>query len=106
MSFISLDKAKMHLRVDTSHDDELIVSIIQAAEAHISDYLNRPVPWMTEDEEEEPEEVPVPASVIHAGLLIIGDLYEHREQSIIGSIRSENPAVYRLLDPYRRKLGV
>lgn len=43
----------------------------------------------------------VPDCIKHAMLLYIGDLYENREGSIIGTIRTENPAVARLLDPER-----
>lgn len=43
----------------------------------------------------------VPASLKQAILLIIGDLYENREGSIIGVSRVDNPAVNALLHTYR-----
>lgn len=46
----------------------------------------------------------VPAALKAAMLLMIGDLYEHREGIVVGqtaTILAENPTVSRLLAPYR-----
>ena len=39
MSILTLDDAKAHARVTISDDDTLIQSLIDAAEAHLSNYL-------------------------------------------------------------------
>ena len=46
----------------------------------------------------------VPSPIKSAILLLMGDLYENREASIIGTIQTDNPAVDRLLFPYRVNL--
>lgn len=46
----------------------------------------------------------VPAPLKAALLLIVGDLYENREASIVGSIYTETPAVKALLWPYKRTI--
>ena len=47
----------------------------------------------------------IPPGVKAAMLLIIGDLYEHREAQVTTSI-NENPAAKALLQPYRVSMGV
>lgn len=42
----------------------------------------------------------VPPPIVHAAKLIVGDLYEVREGSILGTIQKDNPAVDALLLPY------
>lgn len=42
----------------------------------------------------------VPSAIKAAILLTIGDLYANRETSIVGTIRTENPAAAMLLGPY------
>lgn len=43
----------------------------------------------------------VPAPIRHAMLLMVGDLFENREAQITGTIVTQNPAVDRLLFPYK-----
>lgn len=86
-------EAKMHLKVDNTDEDDLIDIFIEAAEDFIEVYLDR-------------ETVPDKAAIKAAALLIIGDLYENRGAQIVGTITSENPAVMRLLQPYRRNIGI
>ena len=42
----------------------------------------------------------VPAPMVHAAKLVLGDLYGLRESSIVGTIRTDNPTVDALLAPY------
>jgi uncharacterized phiE125 gp8 family phage protein len=44
----------------------------------------------------------VPAAIKAGILLMVADMYENREASVIGVTRVDNPAVDRLLFPYRR----
>lgn len=43
----------------------------------------------------------VPTNLINAGLLLVADLYGHREAQSIGSVIYENKAVDRLISPFR-----
>lgn len=47
----------------------------------------------------------LPKPIYAAILLIIGDLYENREGSIVGPVHTVNPAVERLLSMYRLEMG-
>lgn len=102
MSTVQLADAKVHLNVDHADDDTYIAGLIDAAEDHVSQYLNRDLPWT----DAEGAEVPVPASVIAAIKLLIGTLYEVRETTIVGTTVNEVPAFAQLLAPYRNEWGV
>lgn len=97
MAIITLAEAKLHLRASTYVDspdpeDTLINIYIGAAEDHIRNYLDREI-------------IPSKSAIKAAALLLVGDLYENREAAGEKEIK-ENPAVNRLLFPYRRNLGV
>lgn len=52
-----------------------------------------------------PNDDPVPLRIKQAVLLIVGHLYENREQSVIGTIVAELPlGVWALLRPFRRAI--
>ena len=101
---LTLEEIKDHLRLDQTDasQNDYLTQIKDAAHDHIEQYLNRPVPWV--DENDAP--VPVPASIKQAALLIIGDLYENREGKIIGISSTDNPVVYHFLYRYRIGLGI
>lgn len=102
MSTVQLADAKAHLLVDHNDDDTYIQALIDAAEDHVSQHLNRDLPWQDADG----QEVPVPASVVAAIKLLVGTLYEVRETTIVGTSVSEVPAFTQLLAPYRAEWGV
>lgn len=104
MTVLTLEDAKLHLRLETGDtaEDAQLQDLIDAAVDYASQFLNRPIPWAGDDG----TEIPLPASVRAAILLILGDLYENREGQIVGTIRADNPAVERLLHFYRVGLGV
>lgn len=89
---VTLAQAKSHLRVTDTSEDTLIGIYIDAAEDYITKYLNT-------------SPVPQAPSVKAAALLIIGDLFENREGASDKEIY-ENPAVLRLLYPYREGLAI
>jgi hypothetical protein len=102
---ITLTDIKQHLRLDLNPDSETdpeLQRMLDAAMDHVSQYLNRPVPWTDESSSEDV----FPASVQAAVLLIVGDLYENREAVVTGTIVARNPTVDRLLHMYRVGLGV
>ena len=105
MSLPTLADLKWHLRLDAEPDtesDPQLEAILAEAIDHAAQYLGRPIPWTTE----ESSEVPVPASVRAAVLLIAADLHENREAQFVAVSVADNPAVHRLLHFYRVGLGV
>lgn len=97
MAIITLAEAKLHLKAATSDsspdpDNDLINIYIGAAEKFITNYLDREV-------------IPRNDAIKAAALLIVADLYENREGASKDELK-ENPAVVRLLYPYRRNIGI
>lgn len=88
---VTLEQAKLHLRVDSSDEDVAIADLIDAATAAAADYLNQTTQELI---------AAMPAPVKAAILLQVGDLYENRERQ--GSeAYYQNRAYERLLNPYR-----
>lgn len=73
--YISLEDAKKHLNVDISYtdDDQYILDLITVAEDSVSKHLDTAL-----DELEDGNGM-LPSSVVHAMLLMIGNLYANRE---------------------------
>lgn len=88
MTTVTLDEAKLHMRVDHDDEDEYIAGLILAAETHIGMYLGDDLPD------------PMPAPVKAAVLLLVGDLYENRERQGDRTL-TEGTAYALLLAPYR-----
>lgn len=88
---VTLQEAKDHLRVLDDAEDGHITALIAAAEGHVSGYLGDDLPD------------PMPAPVRAAVLLLVGDLFEHRERQAITGVGGfqENPTFHLLLNPYR-----
>lgn len=106
MSYVSLERAKQHLRADDPEEDLLIQAYIDAACLAAQSYLNRQV-FETEEALSQAQDagdrpMVVNASIQAAVLLIVGDLYENREDS-----KDAMPlASQRLLDPFRIGQGI
>ena len=87
---VTLDEAKLYLKVDGDTDDSLITSCINSAEELCEDILRFPLA----------EFVAVPETVKQAALYAIENLYEQREtvdmQSMIDLMK-------RLLFAYRKE---
>ena len=87
---VTLDEAKLYLKVDGDTDDSLITSCINSAEELCEDILRFPLA----------EYVEIPETVKQAALYAIGNLYEQREtvdmQSMIDLMK-------RLLFAYRKE---
>lgn len=96
MTTVTVSEAKLHCRATTAVDspdpeDDLFEIYVQAADDYIIAYLDRP-------------SIPNKSAVKAAALLIVADLYENRLGAGDFDIK-ENPAVKRLLQPYRKNLG-
>lgn len=104
MAVLTLSEIKEHLRIEASEtaEDALLNQINEAAQDYAEQYIGRSIPW-TDDEG---AEVAPPASVVAAIKLIIADLYENREQRVIGSSVEENPAAHNMLHFYRVGMGI
>lgn len=85
---ITLEEAKLYLRVDGVEDDSLILHFISTAEGICEDVLRRPLS----------EFVPVPEILKNAGLFLVANLYEQREAANITDLLD---FTRRLLQPYR-----
>ena len=83
----TLDETKLHLRVDGDAEDALIANLIDAAQAAVLDYLDRP-------------SLPNSPAVHAACLMLVGSLYENRE-TLSERPLHENRLFDRLLAPYR-----
>lgn len=99
MAVVSLSEAKNHLRVDQSAEDALIQVYLDAAIDYVRNFLNTDIPGELDSP------VSTPSAIKAAIYLIVGGLYEHREQYSEVDIK-ENPAVKNLLFPYRRGMGI
>lgn len=87
---LTLQETKLHLRVDHSDEDALIQALIATATAAVGEYLNAP----------EPLDNTVPAPVKSAALLLVGGLFEQRED-VSDRQLYRNDTYFRLLAPYR-----
>jgi len=92
MSMVTLAQAKKQCRVVHNLEDDMIQLYMDAADEWIANYLNL-------------SNVPTTSGIKAAALLIIEDLYANRgatgEKEFHG-----NPAVERLLFPYRENMGM
>lgn len=104
MPVLTLDEIKTHLRMeldDASRDAEL-QSLEASAVDYASQYIGRPIPWKDDAD----VDVPVPASIKSAVKLLIADLDQHRENTIVGTIVANREAAERLLHFYRVGMGI
>ena len=87
---VTLEDAKLYLRVDGGEDDTLIANLLQTASQLCEGVLR-----MSLDEFDE-----VPKSVDQAILYITANMYEHREDL---DMKVVEDVIKRLLFPYRQE---
>lgn len=87
---VTLEEAKLYLKVDGESDDTLITSCINSAEELCEDILRFPLTEFTE----------VPETVKQAALYAIGNLYEQREAL---DMKAMIELMTRLLFAYRKE---
>lgn len=78
--YLTIDDVKRHLYIDHSDDDKIIADLITVAEDAVRRDLN-----LYSLKEIEDCTGMLPASVIHAMLLLIGTLYNNRESVTYGA---------------------
>ena len=92
MALVTLAEAKKQCRVTHDLEDDLITLYMNAADDWIRNYLNQ-------------EQIPPQYAVKAAALLIIEDLFKNRAATSEVQLYA-NPAVDRLLFPYRVEMGI
>jgi hypothetical protein len=90
--YITLEQAKQHLNIDQSYsiDDEYITQLIGVAEDVVSKHIDDKLIDI------EIEAGVLPASIVHAMLLLIGNFYANREPVAFAS-SNEIPLNYQYL---------
>lgn len=91
MEPVTLEEAKLYLRVGHDDEDALISDLIVAAREYCETYT----------EQEYTGSAVIPRRVKQAILILVADMYENREAQIVGTIVAQNATVERLLHPIR-----
>lgn len=113
MSVIDIDVAMHHCRADEADRSDVLLKL-EAAEESAAAYLNRSfyadadaLAAAVLDGTAGEEPMVINKAITAACLLILGNLYANREDSVVGVSVSELPQGSRsLLHPYRVSLGV
>ena len=95
--YLSLDDVKRHLYIDHNDDDKYLADLITVAEDAVKTDLNLNSLCEIED-----ETGMLPASVLHAMLLLIGSLYSNRESVTYGTPHTVPHSYEFLLDLNRK----
>ena len=92
--YINTDLVKRHLLVDAAYtdDDYYIGTLMDVAEDSVSVHLDMPLASLAEANGGQ-----LPASVIQAMLLMVGNLYANREPVTVGVSVAEMPLSYQYL---------
>jgi hypothetical protein len=92
VSIVTVEDVKAHSVIETTADDGLLASKIDAAEAWIGAFIGKPLA----------EFYPVPEPLKEAVRQLVGHLYENREATIVGvSMQAVSPGLFDLMAPYR-----
>lgn len=95
--YLSLDDVKKHLIIDHNDEDRYLCDLETVAEDAVKTDLN-----LNSLEELEDETGMLPASVLHAMLLLIGSLYANRESVTYGTPHTVPHSYQYLLDLNRQ----
>jgi len=96
MKFLTIDYIKQQLRIDWSEEDTLLDEYGKAAEDTLLNLLNRSYHDLLESYGE------VPAPLVQAAMLLVGESYQHREPSSAQNLSSVPYAFDLLIKPYMR----
>ena len=91
--YLELSQVKKHILVDETFtdDDNYIQSLMDVAEASVSKHIDCPLACI------EQEDGTLPPPVVHAMMLMVGNLYSNREPDVMGTIVTELPLSYNYL---------
>lgn len=107
MSYLTLTEAKKHCRVEIDDDDDWLAFLIDAAEAHVQQFLNRPLSDLASSGNSPPDlDTHLPADVKLGILMHVQDAYENRGIMEAGVSFGHNKTAENLLYPHRTGLGV
>ena len=96
MKFLTLDYIKQQLRINWSEEDTLLDEYGKAAEDTLLNLLNRSYHDMLESYGE------VPAPLVQAAMMLVGESYQHREPSSAQNLSSVPYSFDLLIKPYMR----
>lgn len=96
MKFLTLDYIKQQLRIDWSEEDTLLDEYGKAAEDTLLNLLNRSYQDLLESYGE------VPAPLVQAAMLLVGQSYQHREPSSAQNMSSVPYTFDLLIKSYMR----
>lgn len=90
--YIDLDTIKRHLNIDPDYtdEDEYLMNLSEVAVTAIENHIDSPISRFIHDGE-------LPAPLLHAALLLIGNYYQNRESESIGHIVNTLPHGYEYL---------
>lgn len=110
MSQVTLEEAKSFINVYYTEKDVEIQLLIDAAETHVLNWLNRDDWDGLMDAADSPVDSPASEILnpaIKLGVLIyVADFWQNREISLTGTTIANNPMAERVLHLYRQQLGV
>ena len=97
--YLELQQVKKHILVDETFtdDDNYIQSLMDVAEASVSKHIDCPLACI------EQEDGTLPPPVVHAMMLMVGNLYANREPVAVGVSVAELPLSYNYLVNLYRK---
>ena len=107
MSYLTLIEAKKHCRIEVADDDDWLAFLIDAAEAHVAMWLNRPLSDLAASSNSPPDLDAQLLPDVKLGILMhVQNAYENRSTQEAGVSFGENKTAMNLLYPYRTGLGV
>ena len=91
--YVELEDIKRHLNVDFNEDDDLIASMIEAAEASVENSIGAPLADIAINGE-------LPVDLKHVIRIMTANFYEYREGMTYGKIQTVTFTLSHLLAPY------
>lgn len=91
--FLTIDQIKKHLNIDAEYtdDDNYLMDLAEVAEKAVQKHIDTKLQRIVEEEGE------LPKPLLHAMLLMIGNLYNSRESVSFGVTTTEVPLSYQYL---------
>ena len=93
---VTLEEIKQHLYIDFEADNDLLSSMIEAAESIIEKYLNTSFDSLTDDKGN------IPTPIKQAIKIMVGNLYTNRESVSFNAYPSKIPYSFEyLIQPFK-----